>query len=46
MYAVCLGVMKRLLHRPIWLGKYSVFNHIIYRMSNIREMNSRIELLI
>ena len=44
MHAVCLGVMKRLLH--IWLGKDSIFNHRIYRISNIREMNSRIELLI
>ena len=44
MHAVCLGVMKRLLH--IWLGKDSVFNHRIYRITNIREMNSRIELLI
>ena len=43
MHCVCLGIMKRLLN--IWLGKNCIFNHRIYRITNIGEMNSRINYL-
>ena len=43
MHAVCLGIMKKLL--MIWIGKDTTFNHRRYRITNLHEMNYRIDFL-